>query len=267
MLAFDHLVHAVRCTPKEAEKQMKELGFHTMQGGEHTDWGTWNSLCYFDLSYIEFLAMQDEEKAKVANNPLVQETVAKLQEAEGLLQIAIRTDCMEELANRLEKKGINVMGPMEGKRMRNDGRLLEWKMLFVEQEKNGPKLPFFIQWGDHDESRRADLQKAGIIAPHHNEVKEMKTIFYAVKNARETVKRWKELLEVQASSSDIHQEWNAICQSVSFGNVRIQFCEPIGEGFVQKQLEKNGEYPFAVELQGTHHHKSKKQVLGSVYIY
>lgn len=30
MLAFDHLIHAVGCTPKEAEKRMKELGFHTV---------------------------------------------------------------------------------------------------------------------------------------------------------------------------------------------------------------------------------------------
>ena len=27
MLAFDHLVHAVQCTPEEAAKQMQELDF------------------------------------------------------------------------------------------------------------------------------------------------------------------------------------------------------------------------------------------------
>ncbi len=45
---------------------MQALGFHTVLGGEHTTWGTWNSLSYFDLSYIEFLAVQHEEKAKEA---------------------------------------------------------------------------------------------------------------------------------------------------------------------------------------------------------
>ena len=64
MLRFDHLVHAVHGTPEEAAKQMQELGFHTVLGGEHTNWGTWNSLSYFDLSYIEFLAVQYEEKRK-----------------------------------------------------------------------------------------------------------------------------------------------------------------------------------------------------------
>ena len=136
MLRFDHLVHAVHCTPEEAAKQMQERGFHTVLGGEHTNWGTWNSLCYFDLSYIEFLAVQHEEKAKKADNPLVQETVVKLQDGEGMLQIAIRTDAIEELAVKFNKHGLHTIEPFEGKRMRKDGRLLEWKMLFVKQEEN-----------------------------------------------------------------------------------------------------------------------------------
>ncbi|MCI0767827.1 VOC family protein [Bacillus sp. TL12] len=267
MLAFDHLVHAVRCMPKEAEKQMKELGFHTVQGGEHTNWGTWNSLCYFDLSYIEFLAVQHEDKAKQADNPLVQEAVTKLQDAEGMLQIALRTDHIEELAVKLVEKGLQVKGPFEGKRMRNDGHLIEWKMLFVKQEGSSPKLPFFIQWQESDEDRRLDLQEVGVIAPHRNDVTEMQTIYYAVKNVRETVERWKEIFEVQVSSSEVHKEWNAICQSVLLENVKIQFCEPLGEGFVQEQLFEHGEYPFAVELQGVNKQKGKQQILGSLYIY
>ncbi|MFJ8526864.1 VOC family protein [Bacillus sp. NPDC094106] len=267
MLAFDHLVHAVGCTPKEAEKRMKELGFHTVQGGEHINWGTWNSLCYFDLSYIEFLAVQDEKKAKQADNPLVQETVVKLQDGEGMLQIAIRTDRIEELAVKFVEKGLKMIGPFEGKRMRNDGRLLEWKMLFIEQQENGPKFPFFIQWEESDDSRRLDLQKVGVIASHSNETKEIETIFYAVKNVRETIEKWKEMMEVQVDSSEVHQEWNAMCQSVLFENVNVQFCEPIGEGFVQEQLLKYGEVPFVIEFQGLNKQKRKQQILGSLYIY
>lgn len=135
MLRFDHLVHAVHGTPEEAAKQMQKRGFHTAIGGEHITWGTWNSLCYFDLSYIEFLAVQHEDKAKKADNPLVQETVVKLQDGEGMLQIAIRTAAIEELAVKFSKNGLHTIGPFEGKRMRKDGRLLEWKMLFVKQEK------------------------------------------------------------------------------------------------------------------------------------
>ena len=115
---------------------MQAHGFYTAIGGEHITWGTWNSLCYFDLSYIEFLAVQHEEKAKEADNPLVQETVVKLQDGEGMLQIAIRTDAIEDLAVKFSKHGLHTIEIFEGKRMRKDGRLLEWKMLFVKQEEN-----------------------------------------------------------------------------------------------------------------------------------
>ncbi|MFE4762474.1 VOC family protein [Bacillus mycoides] len=265
MLAFDHLVHAVHCTPGEAAKQMQEHGFHTALGGEHTTWGTWNSLCYFDLSYIEFLAVQHEEKAKEAENPLVQETVVKLKNGEGMLQIAIRTDAIEELANKFNKRGLHTIGPFEGKRMRKDGRLLEWKMLFVKQEENGPKLPFFIQWNETDEERRNDLRKIGTITEHKNKVQEIETIHYTVKNVRETVRKWKEVMELTANSIIQNEEWNAECQSVSFGDVHVQFCEPIGEGLVQDRLKNQGEYPFAVEFKGEN--KREHEVLGSLFVY
>ncbi|AAT61747.1 TPA: VOC family protein [Bacillus anthracis] len=265
MLRFDHLVHAVHGTPEEAAKQMQELGFHTALGGEHTTWGTWNSLSYFDLSYIEFLAVQHEEKAKEAENPLVQETVVKLQDGEGMLQIAIRTDAIEELADKFSKYGLQTIGPFEGKRMRKDGRLLEWKMLFVKQEENGPKLPFFIQWNETDEERRKDLRNIGTITEHKNKVQQIETVHYAVKNVRETVQKWKEVMELTASSVVKNEEWNAECQSVSFGDIQVQFCEPIGKGLVLQYLKNHGEYPFAVEFKGEN--KREYEVLGSLYIY
>ncbi|MFE7374800.1 VOC family protein [Bacillus cereus] len=265
MLRFDHLVHTVHGTPEEAAKQMQELGFHTVLGGEHTNWGTWNSLSYFDLSYIEFLAVQHEEKAKEAENPLVQETVVKLQNGEGMLQIAIRTDAIEELAVNFNKYGLHTIGPFEGKRMRKDGRLLEWKMLFVKQEENGPKLPFFIQWNETDEERRNDLRNSGTITEHKNKVQQIETIHYAVKNVRETVRKWKEVMGLSTSSVVKNEKWNAECQSVVFGDIHVQFCEPIGEGLVLEHLNKNGENPFAVEFKGGN--KREHEVLGSLYIY
>ncbi|MGG0181596.1 VOC family protein [Bacillus tropicus] len=265
MLLFDHLVHAVNCTPEEAAKQMQALGFHTALGGEHTTWGTWNSLCYFDLSYIEFLAVQHEEKAKKADNPLVQETVVKLQDGEGMLQIAIRTNAIEELAVKFSKRGLHTIGPFEGKRMRRDGRLLEWKMLFVKQDKNGPKLPFFIQWNETDEERRNDLRNIGTITEHKNKVQQIETIHYAVKNVRETVRKWKAVMELTASPVMKNEEWNAECQRVSFGDIQVQFCEPIGKGLVQEYIKNYGEYPFAVECKGEN--KREHEVLGSLYIY
>ncbi len=82
---------------------------------------------------------------------------------------------LEELAVKFSKHGIHTIGPFEGKRMRKDGRLLEWKMLFIKQEENGPKLPFFIQWNETDEERRNDLRNIGTITEHKNNVQQIET--------------------------------------------------------------------------------------------
>ncbi len=54
-------------------------------------------------------------------------------------------------------------------------------MLFVKQEENGPKLPFFIQWNETDEERRNDLRNIGTITVHKNKVQQIDTVHYAVK--------------------------------------------------------------------------------------
>ncbi|MGQ0416488.1 hypothetical protein ACT4UL_14875, partial [Bacillus sp. HC-TM] len=57
-------------------------------------------------------------------------------------------------------------------------------------------------------------------------------------------------------------------EKVVFGLISyfvVQFCEPIGEGLVLEHLNKNGEYPFAVEFKGGN--KREHEVLGSLYIY
>ncbi len=50
-----------------------------------------------------------------------------------------------------------------------------------------------------------------------------------MKNVRETVQKWKEVMELTASSVVKNEEWNAECQSVSFGDIQVQFCEPNGK--------------------------------------
>lgn len=267
MLQFDHLVHVVRCSPAEVINQMKRHGFHVVQGGEHTNWGTHNSLCYFDLAYIEFLAVQNQEVAIEAENPLIQQSIHKLQIEEGMLQIALRTEQMEELTERLVAKGFHINGPLEGKRMRDDGTLLSWKMLFIEQEGDGPRFPFFIEWSESDEKRRDDLQKKGVISPHNNHIIGMKTVFYAVTNVNETSKRWKDLLHIEMSPPKINKEWNAISQGFSLGKITIQFCEPIGNGIVQNQLKNYGEFPFAVEFQGKEENMNVCHIRNGMYIF
>ena len=95
-------------------------------------------------------------------------------------------------------------------------------------------------------------------------MQQIETIHYAVKRSRNSTEMEK-VMGLSTSSVVKNEKWNAESQSVVFGNIHVQFCEPIGEGLVLEHLNKNGEYPFAVEFKGGN--KREHEVLGSLYIY
>ncbi len=111
-VTIDHLVHGQFqwLHGRKPAKQMQELDFHTVLGGEHHELGTWNSLKLFLIyQYIEFLAVQHEEKSEKKQKIIsTKETVVKLQNGEGnAYKIAIRTDAIEELAVNFNKYGLH----------------------------------------------------------------------------------------------------------------------------------------------------------------
>ncbi|WP_144552088.1 VOC family protein, partial [Bacillus mycoides] len=86
---------------------------------------------------IEFLGVRNEEKGKEAHNGVVLESVERLEKGEGMVEIAVGRNGIEELGRKVVEKGLEVKGGLEGKGMRKEGHVMEWKMLFVEQEENG----------------------------------------------------------------------------------------------------------------------------------
>lgn len=83
-LALDHIVHFVHRAPAEATEQFRAKGYHAVAGGRHAMWGTWNSLSYFGLTYVEFLAVERQALAKESENPLIRQLVADQKRGEGL---------------------------------------------------------------------------------------------------------------------------------------------------------------------------------------
>ncbi|HET6872586.1 MAG TPA: VOC family protein [Sporolactobacillaceae bacterium] len=193
---FDHLVHFTK-NPEEAAQIMIKHGFHAVKGGHHESWGTYNSLCHFGLPYIEFLGLEDLTVAqKVTHNTLISQVVDEFEQGEGFLRLAIRTDNIEEAARHFSSLGLHTIGPVEGERRREDGTLLKWAMLFIEEPgaRDPYNYPFIIDWKVSDEGRATALQDLGLIAPHSQT--QLTEIGIGTRDPHETLTNWSRLFHL-----------------------------------------------------------------------
>lgn len=167
MYLLDHIVHFVK-EPKAMVEKTKEIGLHTVEGGKHEMWGTYNSLSYFGLSYIEFIGVFDETLLeKSAEIPYtLHESYKKRNKKNGFTRIAIWTTTIEEDAKKLRDAGYEVIGPDSFSRIRPDGSVLTWKLLHFGKKELPFEYPFLIQWEGSDEERYNDLVNNGTIQKH-----------------------------------------------------------------------------------------------------
>ncbi|WDL97523.1 VOC family protein [Alicyclobacillus sp. ALC3] len=164
-VTFDHIVHVVHDPKLVREVFEQEFSLHTVPGGEHSAWGTYNALCYLGLSYIEWLGVRDA--AKAATSAFGRLAQLRLSFGEGGSLFAIRTNEMDRLARSWQKRGLAFIGPVDASRNRPDGTTVRWRMLFPrsfdgsEIARAEAVLPFVIEW-EHDDSTRAfNLRQTG----------------------------------------------------------------------------------------------------------
>ncbi|WP_253202424.1 VOC family protein [Limosilactobacillus reuteri] len=162
-LNWDHTMVDVT-NLQDAIDYFNSKGLAFTPGGHHEYWGTKNALDYFGLNYIELLTIANKEKAKAfpyENNSAIHDAVEDyFAGIQRITTIAIRTDNIEETHQRLEGLGLNVGDITDGKRVDPAGKLIQWKIFYVNDELvNHLPAPFFIQWGNNDDQRREDLKK------------------------------------------------------------------------------------------------------------
>lgn len=248
---FDHLVWFMN-KPEEAIFPLKELGLYAANGGRHETWGTYNTLAYFGLSYIEFLGIESVAIAKnQEENRLVAEIVRKLagEKQEGPAKIAIRTNQIGELAVKLKGLGYQVFGPLPGERVRGDGQTIRWSLLFPEhKEKDGLSLPFFIQWERSDEERLEELQEQGWMSSHTVKNLKFDSVGFVVRDLEATAVEWGKLVDLTPSGEFIDKTLNARCRTLELQGTKLMFCTPAGEGLAARILNEKGETPFLVNL-------------------
>jgi hypothetical protein len=246
---FDHLVWFLK-QPEKAISPFQKRGLHVVTGGRHEFWGTYNTLTYFGLSYIEFLGIENLSIAeKHDENRLITQIVEQLakENREGPATVAIRTNQIEELAIKLKTEGLTVYGPLTGERVRADGQVIRWSLLFPEYPGKKVSLPFFIQWEKSDEERYSELEEQGIIGDIVGQPK-LESVGFVVDDLDKTLEIWSKLFGVKQGEEYIDTELNARCRSLALNGTNLLFFTPVGDGPAATVLKEKGETPFLVNL-------------------
>ncbi|WP_150267532.1 VOC family protein [Paenibacillus tepidiphilus] len=201
-LKWDHLVHYVNVLDQPVE-QFREHGLIAFRGGSHTSWGTYNSLSYFGLTYIEFLGIENLELAKATeHNVVVRDAVNVLPEHEVLSRVVLRTDDIEAVEASLKAAGLALSPIIDGKRLDNEGRLIEWRMMTIDGDFQGLVYPFIIQWSGTDLERLQRLTESGVIQPHPAGNTDMVSAVFRVSDPAAAAKHWGELFGLSLAESE-----------------------------------------------------------------
>ncbi|MCM3455153.1 VOC family protein [Heyndrickxia oleronia] len=240
-LSFDHLVHIVN-RPEETIEDLSTIGLKANLGGRHEFWGTYNALSYFGLSYIEFLGIFDYTIASsIKENDLIIQANQWLPEKEGFARIALRTNDIDEVIKRLDQLKIKTIGPIKGKRKREDGKLLQWEMLFISDHVENLPTPFIIQWHEADEVRLKDIEQI-------NNPLKLQELVFAVENGELIAEKWSQWFQLKKKAPYKDKKLKANCISLELEGCNLVFASPYGQGEISRILEHNGEGPCLLKI-------------------
>ncbi|GAJ27073.1 hypothetical protein JCM15457_2032 [Liquorilactobacillus sucicola DSM 21376 = JCM 15457] len=205
-LNWDHTMINIKDLATATEI-LKEKGITFKAGGEHKRWGTGNALGYFGLNYIELITVADEKVARTVKRTdgaavydAIQDYFADVQR---LNTIAVRSDDIEETHRRLKEQGVAV-GPIEeGQRLDPQGKLISWKIFFVNDHlAQDLPYPFFIQWKGDDASRFDNLSKQGLIVKHPGGDLRVFAANFEVIEPQAIAAKWGDLLQLPVITED-----------------------------------------------------------------
>lgn len=143
-LTIDHLMWSAPDLSLGANAFRALTGISPRPGGSHSGRGTMNALVSFEHGqYLEILA---PDPAQRIDN-------AQLQRLRGFQEPRLETFCcrgepLEDIGRRADQLGLAHSGPLAYERLRPDGVLLRWQLLFLGQHDYPGLVPFFIDWAD-----------------------------------------------------------------------------------------------------------------------
>ena len=140
-MQLDHVLLAVADLATGARQLAAEHGLEPYEGGRHPGWGTANWIIPLGESYLELIAVVDEDEAREsAFGRRVAESAAG--PAESPLGWAVRPIDLGATAERL---GLEITA---GSRTMPSGEVVAWRMAGLDEAVSRPHLPFFLEWSE-----------------------------------------------------------------------------------------------------------------------
>lgn len=194
-MKLDHAVYFSNRTPEEDAAAWKAQGMNGAPGGRHEQWGTQNALYYARNAYIEALSVERPEIAETSTQPLARLLVHDLSHyGPGWGTICLRPGDLDQFEQHLNEQGFRTSGVQEASRRTASGELLEWKLLFIDEEiGDGLPNPFFIDWGMDDDARMEQLLSSGTM-PEENLASRITEAIFRVMEPEAAAGRWAEML-------------------------------------------------------------------------
>jgi hypothetical protein len=138
---LDHIILGVDDLDRGVAWVEQRTGVRAIFGGVHPGRGTRNALLSLGPNcYMEIMAPDPQQSAPAWFTQVV--TMAEPR----LIAWAVHTPDVEALAQRAVAAGFPIDGPHDGAHSRPDGRILNWKLFHLRDDRGG-LLPFFIEWG------------------------------------------------------------------------------------------------------------------------
>jgi Glyoxalase-like domain len=143
---LDHLLLGCSDLDQGISFVEEHIGVRPAMGGVHPGRGTCNALLALGpLHYLEVIAPDPAQTETPTTRAELRAMLRRLA-SPTLVDWAVHTSDIAGVAERWRKAGVAFHGPTPGSRARPDGKMLQWRTLSLDNDRNG-LLPFFIQWG------------------------------------------------------------------------------------------------------------------------
>lgn len=141
-LEIDHVVFGVAGLSEAADHLASRYGLVSYPGGRHPGHGTANRIVPLGDSYLELVAVVDDEEAAASDfGSWVMNQAARIPTPHAL---CLRTDDIDQISSRLG------LQPISMSRQTPAGPVLEWRLAGLERAISDG-LPFFVEWAVPDE--------------------------------------------------------------------------------------------------------------------